>query len=174
MSESSDKNVEGDSEANLPEDNNISAKGVGKKDPSTRRFELVNSGLAEVATGGAGSILVTPLADKLNVLHRAIASLAALSKTEESDKEHVLENFHSSRAIRKLVLDCPTFATTLWKVALEGKGQIWAQGHSCKVVTAFLESSDPSVRDMAIAELQPLIDGGILKVPDSKISAKEG
>lgn len=39
---------------------------------------------------------------------------------------------------------------------------------SCKVVTAFLESSDSSVREVAKEELQPLIDAGTIKLPDSK------
>ncbi|OVA18708.1 Pumilio RNA-binding repeat [Macleaya cordata] len=202
----------------------------GKKDPSVRRVELlVNSGLAEnlidtcidstgellrsnfgkeviyeVATGGAGQVLQPTLADKLETLHKAIASLAALPKEEESEKKHgvaalsplesivhfskqekkkhallikkeeekkhVLENFHSSRTIRKLILDCPTFASTLWKVALEGKCEMWAQGHSSKVVCAFLESSDSEVQDLAKPELQPLIDSGVLKMPESKLS----
>ncbi|KAF9622711.1 hypothetical protein IFM89_032891 [Coptis chinensis] len=203
--ESSDKDVNFDSEANAVEDgnigpeNNIRMEGGGKKDPAVRRLELlVNSGLAEslidtciasveelirsqfgkeviyeVATGGAGGILQQTLADKMKDLHKAIASLAALPKTEESE-EHVLESFHSSRTIRKLVLDCPVFASILWKKALKGKCETLAQGHSCKVVAAFLESSDSNVRDMALPELQPLIDGGALKVPVTKVSAKEG
>lgn len=83
----------------------------------------------QVATGGSGGILQLPLGDRLNILHEAIAALAAESKSEESEKEHVLENFHSSRTIRKLVLDCPNFATTLWNKALKGKCGQWAQGH---------------------------------------------
>ncbi|GLU06872.1 hypothetical protein SLE2022_238600 [Rubroshorea leprosula] len=105
----------------------------GKKDPSLRRRELlVNSGLAEVATGGSSGILYQTLNDKLKNLHEAIASLAAEPKSEESEEEHVLENFHSSHTIRKLVLDCPEFASTLWKKAFEGKCESWAQGHSSK------------------------------------------
>lgn len=83
----------------------------------------------QVATGGSGGILHPTLDDKLNALHEAVASLAAKSKSEESEEEHVFENFHSSRTIRKLILDCPTFASTLWKKALEGKCDVWAQGH---------------------------------------------
>lgn len=83
----------------------------------------------QVAAGGSGGILHPTLDDKLNILHEAIASLAAESKSKESEKEHVLENFHSSRTIRKLVLDSPTFATTLWTKALKGKCDLWAQGH---------------------------------------------
>ncbi|KAG2721386.1 hypothetical protein I3760_02G079700 [Carya illinoinensis] len=165
----------------------------GKKDPFLRRQELlVNSGLAEglidlciesagellrsnfgkevlyeVATGGSGGILRPTLDDKLNALHEAIASLAATA-SGESEEEHVLNNFHSSRTIRKLILDCPTFARTLWKKALKGKSELWAQGHSCKVICAFLESSDSKVRELAKKELQPLIDGGIIKIPETK------
>ncbi|KAJ9699672.1 hypothetical protein PVL29_005507 [Vitis rotundifolia] len=166
----------------------------GKKDPNLRRQELlVDSGLAEnlidtciesagellrsnfgkevmyeVATGGAGGILRPALDEKLDALHGAIASLAAQPKSEESEEEHVLENFHSSRTIRKLVLDCPTFASTLWKIALGGKCEMWAQGHSHKVVSAFLESSDSEVCELAKGELQPLMDSGILKIPETK------
>lgn len=79
--------------------------------------------------GGSDGILHPTLDDKIKSLHEAIASLAAISKSEDSLEEHVLENFHSSRTIRKLVLDCPNFASTLWEKALEGKSELWAHGH---------------------------------------------
>ncbi|KAJ6980833.1 hypothetical protein D5086_018999 [Populus alba] len=171
----------------------------GKKDPSIRRQELlVGSGLAEglidicienaeellrsnfgkevlfeVATGGSGGILRETLGDKMNTLHEAIASLAAESKFEESDKDHVLENFHSSRTIRKLVMESSMFATTLWKKALKGKCEQWTQGHSSKVICAFLESSDSKISKLAKEELQPLIDSGILKLPEKKQPANK-
>lgn len=44
---------------------------------------------------------------------------------------------------------------------------------SCKVVTAFLESSDFKVRELAKMELQPLIDSGSLKIPEAKQLPKE-
>ncbi|KAL1806702.1 hypothetical protein DCAR_0832534 [Daucus carota subsp. sativus] len=169
----------------------------GKKDPVLRRRELlIDSGLAEslidvcgemagellvsrfgkevlyeVATGGSDGIL-NDLDEKLNTLYEAVATLVAKPKSEGSEEEHLLENFHSSRTIRKLILDCPNFATVLWENALEGKCEMWAQGHSCKVVTAFLESSDSSIRELATEELQPLIDAGTLKVPDTKHSVE--
>ena len=65
------------------------------------------------------------LGDKINSLHNAVASLAAMPKSEDSQEEHVLENFHSSRTIRKLILDCPNFASTLWEKALKGKSELW-------------------------------------------------
>lgn len=83
----------------------------------------------QVAVGAAGGILSPALDEKFEALHGAIATLAAQSKSEESEGEHILENFHSSRTIRKLVLDCPSFASSLWKIALEGKCEMWAQGH---------------------------------------------
>ncbi|KAF5737025.1 putative Penguin [Tripterygium wilfordii] len=172
----------------------------GKKNPSLRRKELLVDGgfaenlikiciehagellrsnfgkevLYEVAIGGSDSILHPALDDKLNTLHEAISSLAAESKSEDSEEEHVLENFHSSRTIRNLVLDCPSFASTLWKTALEGKCELWAQGHSCKVVSAFLESTHPEVQKLARKELQPLVDGGALKISETKKATKEG
>ncbi|XP_058212550.1 pumilio homolog 24 [Rhododendron vialii] len=171
----------------------------GKKDPFLRRQELlVNSGLAEslidtciesagellrsnfgkeviyeVATGGAGGILRPVLDAKLEALYEAIASLAAQPNSEEEEEDHLLENFHSSRTIRRLVLDCPIFASTLWKKALKGKCKTWAQGHSSRVVCAFMESSDSAVQALARKELQPLVDGGILKLPENKQLEKQ-
>ncbi|KAL0920085.1 hypothetical protein M5K25_009193 [Dendrobium thyrsiflorum] len=165
----------------------------GKKDALVRRKELlVESGLAEclietcintadellrsnfgrevifeVAVGGSDGILHS-LSDRLADLHKAIATVAAFPKSEESEADHIFENFHSSRTIRKLILDSPSFAETLWKMALEGKSAKWAKGHSCKVVSAFLESSEITVRDLPKSELQPLVDSGIIKLSDRK------
>ncbi|CAL9192545.1 unnamed protein product [Musa hybrid cultivar] len=110
----------------------------------------------------------------MDALHKAIASLGALPKTNESQEEHVLENFHSSRLIRKLVLDCLGFAATLWEMALDGKCDVWAQGHSCKVLLAFLESSVSEVKDLAKPELQPLMDRGVLKALENRLVEKGG
>ncbi|KAL9325577.1 hypothetical protein ACSQ67_006222 [Phaseolus vulgaris] len=166
----------------------------GKKDPLVRRQELlIKSGLAdslldvciesveellrsnfgkeilyEVATGGSDGIMLPTLDDKINSLHNAVASLAAMPKPADSQEEHVLENFHSSRTIRKLILDCPNFASTLWEKAFKGKSELWAHGHSCKIVSAFLESPDLKVQKLVKKELQPLIDRGILKNPKHK------
>ncbi|KAG4942229.1 hypothetical protein JHK85_046875 [Glycine max] len=171
----------------------------GKKDPFVRRQELlIKSGLAdslldiciesvgeliqsnfgkevlyEVATGGSEGIMHPALGDKINSLHNAVASLAAMPKSEDSQEEHVLENFHSSRTIRKLILDCPNFASTLWEKALKGKSELWVHGHSCKVISAFLESPDPTVQKLVKKELQPLIDNGILKNPKPKEQANQ-
>ncbi|XP_060197594.1 pumilio homolog 24 isoform X1 [Lycium barbarum] len=161
----------------------------GKKDPLTRRRELlVDSGLAEklidaccemaeellrsnfgkeiiyeVAMGGADSILRPTLDGKLEILHGVIASLAAHPKMEGSD-EHLFEHFHSSRTIRKLVLDSPSFACTLYGKALKGKCSIWAQGHSAKIISALLETSSSMVHKLVKKEVQPLVDSGILKL----------
>ncbi|XP_021907004.1 pumilio homolog 24 isoform X2 [Carica papaya] len=201
--ETSDKVVKSEEELTTTNDNqSLSSKENlpgGKKDPFLRRQELlIKSGLAEnvinicvegagellksnfgkeviyeVARGGSDGILRPTLDDKLTSLHEAIASLAEKSKYEEAEEEHVLENFHSSRTIRKLILDCPAFAATLWKNALKGKCKSWASGHSSKVICAFLESQHSEVRDMAQGELQVLIDAGLLKVPETKQPAKE-
>ncbi|KAF3656957.1 hypothetical protein P3S67_018823 [Capsicum chacoense] len=162
----------------------------GKKDPLTRRRELlVNSGLAEklidaccemaeellrsnfgkeviyeVAMGGADSILRPTLDGKLETLHGVIASLAANPKMEGSDEQHLFEHFHSSRTIRKLILDSPSFACTLYEKALKGKCSNWAQGHSAKVISGLLETSSSVVHKLVKKEVQPLVDDGILKL----------
>ncbi|XP_031110494.1 pumilio homolog 24 [Ipomoea triloba] len=172
----------------------------GKKDPLRRRQELlVDSGLAEklinvclemtgellrsnfgkdvifeVASGGADGILHPTLDEKLGALHGAIASLASQPKLEESEEEHLLEQYHSSRTIRKLVLECPAFACKLYENALKGKCATWVQGHSSKVVSALWETSDPAVRELIKEEMQPLVDNGVLKVAQEKETTKAG
>ncbi|KAK4484228.1 hypothetical protein RD792_011452 [Penstemon davidsonii] len=162
----------------------------GKKDSYKRRQELlVNSGLAEklidaccemagdllrsktgkdviyeVVTGGADGILHPTLDEKLNMLYEAIASLASEAKVDEQKEEHLLEQFHSSRTLRKLVLDCPEFTSTLWEKALKGKIADWVKGHSSKVVKAFLETSNSTVKELAKKELQPFVKNGDLSV----------
>lgn len=83
----------------------------------------------QVASGGADGILHPHLDEKLKSLHEAIASRVAIPKSEGQEEEHLLENFHSSRTIRKLILECPSFATTLWEKVFKGKCKTWAQGH---------------------------------------------
>ncbi|XP_010524563.1 PREDICTED: pumilio homolog 24 [Tarenaya hassleriana] len=189
--EQEDKVTEHDEGSDAEE--NIGVAG-GKKDPLLRRQELlVKSGLAEslvqvcienaeellksnfgkeimyeVVTGGSDGILRPSLDEKLNSLNEAIAYVAANPKHEPEESEHVLENFHSSRTIRRLVLDCPLFASALFNKALSGKSRPWAQGHSAKVISAFLETKDPQVREMAKEELQPLVDEGLLSIPQTK------
>lgn len=67
--------------------------------------------------------------EKLEKLYEVVSTLVAEPKSEEVEDDHLLEDFHSSRTIRKLILDCPIFASKLWEKALKGKCAIWAQGH---------------------------------------------
>ncbi|KAL3812975.1 hypothetical protein ACJIZ3_014243 [Penstemon smallii] len=171
-------------------DTSIQLNEGGKKDSFKRRQELlVNSGLAEklidaccemagdllrsksgkdviyeVVTGGADGILHPTLDEKLSLLYEAIASLASEPKVDEQKEEHLLEQFHSSRTLRKLVLDSPEFASTLWEIALKGKIADWVKGHSSKVVKAFLETSNSTVKELAKKELQPFVKNGDLSV----------
>ena len=105
--------------------------------PSTdASFQLSHSVLScfityQVAVGGCDGILLPTLSENLCELYQAIASTAAEPKPEESEKssQQILEDFHSSRTIRRLVLDSPNFASILFKKALSGKCRSWAQGH---------------------------------------------
>lgn len=134
----------------------------------------------EVANGGAGDIMWQVAAESLTALHRAIADVGALPQLNNEEgsqnEEHIFVQYHSSRTVRKLILEslvpdgvkAPSFAAILWDVALKGKCKMWAQGHSEKVVSAFLDCSDLEVKDMASSELQPLIDAGLLKIASAK------
>lgn len=167
-----------------------------KKDPFQRRHELLmksdlaealiqtcvenvgellrtNFGkdiLYEVAVGGKDNVL-EGVTEQIHLLHDAIASDAAQPKTEGI--EHAFENYHSSRIIRRMILDSPAFAATLWEKALKGKCKLYADGYSSKVVAAYLESPDSKVKDLAKSEVQRLIDTGKLKIPDHKAAEKK-
>lgn len=80
----------------------------------------------KAAVGGKDNVL-EGFMDRIHMLHDAIAADAAQPKTE--DIEHAFENFFSSRVIRRMIIDSPAFAVTLWRKALEGKCKIWAEGH---------------------------------------------
>uniref|UniRef100_A0A0C9S2K7 TSA: Wollemia nobilis Ref_Wollemi_Transcript_18990_2729 transcribed RNA sequence n=1 Tax=Wollemia nobilis TaxID=56998 RepID=A0A0C9S2K7_9CONI len=177
---------------------------ISKKEPYTRRVELlIKSGLAqkltemcienvgellksqygkdiifEIASGGAEGILWKEAAGTVTSLHRAIADLGALPQTNEGMQtdEHLFIQYHSSRTIRKLILeshvpegvDASSFASILWDVALKGRCKLWAQGHSEKVVSAFMNTADIEVKKKAKSELQPLIDAGKLKISNDR------
>uniref|UniRef100_A0A453MCI6 Zinc finger-XS domain-containing protein n=2 Tax=Aegilops tauschii subsp. strangulata TaxID=200361 RepID=A0A453MCI6_AEGTS len=122
--------------------------------------------LYEVAVGGKNNFL-EGVTDRIHVLHNAIACDAARPRTDYID-EHAFDNYHSSPIIRRMIFDCPAFAATLWKKALQGKCKLYADGFSSMVVGAYLESPDSMVKDLAKSELQLLIDGGILKPQEHK------
>eukprot|EP00252_Welwitschia_mirabilis_P011378 TRINITY_DN25592_c0_g1_i1.p1 TRINITY_DN25592_c0_g1~~TRINITY_DN25592_c0_g1_i1.p1 ORF type:complete len:664 (-),score=128.81 TRINITY_DN25592_c0_g1_i1:363-2354(-) len=179
---------------------------ISKKDASTRRFELlVKSGLAqklievctqnarellcsqygkdvifEVARGGSEGILWPEASDGITLLYRKIADLGAMPQScnEDGGNEHVFVQYHSSRTIRKLVLESkmpknvsvPSFAEVLWDTSLKGKCKIWGQGHSEKVVTAFLECPDSKIKEMAELEIQPLLDANVIQFGTEKHS----
>ncbi|KAI4986287.1 hypothetical protein ZWY2020_018917 [Hordeum vulgare] len=120
----------------------------------------------KVAVGGKNNFL-EGVTDRIHVLHNAIASDASRPRTDDGD-EHAFDNYHSSRIIRRMILDCPAFAAILWKKALKGKCKLYADGFSSMVVAAYLESPDSRMKDLAKSKLQLLIDGGVLKPQDHK------
>ena len=86
--------------------------------------------------GGIDKFVEQKYEEKMNNLQETIASLGALPRTTEN-KAHVFEDFHSSRTIRKLILDCPNFAICLWEAALKGRAATWAQGHRSEVNASY-------------------------------------
>ena len=94
----------------------------------------------QVAKGGYQAVMVHVTAAGVSRVHKAIADLGAESRTlcTEGGFEHVFEQYHASRIIRKLVMEpimsvdgisIPSFARVLWKIALKGKCGEWASGH---------------------------------------------
>lgn len=97
----------------------------------------------QVARGGVDGVLSEVAHDGVLSLHKTIAELAAKSPKAadaagQAETEHVLEQYHASRTIRRLILnsksslngvDAPSFAATLWNTALKKKCKLWAKGH---------------------------------------------
>ncbi|KAH9305508.1 hypothetical protein KI387_009912, partial [Taxus chinensis] len=86
----------------------------------------------EIAIGGAEGILWKEAAASVTSLHRAIADLGAFPQLNDEgmqNDEHIFIQYHSSRTIRKLILeshvpdgtDAPSFTSILWDVALKGQ-----------------------------------------------------
>ena len=88
--------------------------------------EILYCQFSKVAVGGKNNVL-EGVTDRIHVLHNAIACDAARPRPDDGD-EHAVDNYHSSRTIRRMILDCRAFAATLWKTALEGKCKLYADG----------------------------------------------
>lgn len=95
-----------------------------------------------MARGGVDGVMWDVAYDGVLSLHRAIAALAAkireLDTAGDTKTEHVLEQYHASRTIRRLIInsdsspkgtDAPSFSATLWATALRKKCSLWAEGH---------------------------------------------
>lgn len=108
-------------------------------------------------------ILLQSISSKLENLQKEIVTLASKPKVVDEWNDHVFLNLHSNMIIRKLILESPSFAQTLWNSALKGKCEIWAEGRSLKLVSAYLESTNSKVRKLASKELRPLVDSGVFK-----------
>ncbi|KAH7431322.1 hypothetical protein KP509_08G042900 [Ceratopteris richardii] len=171
---------------------------ASKKDPYVRRKELLTGSclgeklvdlciehagyllggalgkdlIYEVAKGGHDGVLWHVVPAGICKLHQAIADIGANPRAADFDEEHIFEQYHASRTIRRLIIE-PTmlpnnvtarsFARVLWDTTLKGNCMEWATGHSQKIVTAFQICDDKLVRKEAMKELKPLIDSGLLK-----------
>ncbi|CAM8924352.1 unnamed protein product [Rhodiola kirilowii] len=186
--EKDSKNETQEDDDNKNEDSDVKAVSTegGKKDPFLRRQELlVNSGLGEsiintciecagellrsnfgkevvyeLATGGSDRILHPTLDDKLKTLHEAIASAAAEPRSEEAGEEHVLEKFPLQPDHSEIDYGFSNFCLH----PVEGS----PAREIAKVISAFLESSDPQLHELVKAELQPMVDDGTLKLSQPK------
>lgn len=92
--------------------------------------------------GGVDGELWRTMPSAVMSIHKEIADLATLppqgTGLEEEKDEHVMEQYFSSRTIRRLILESKpppegisgqSFSALFWDVALKGKCRRWAQGH---------------------------------------------
>ncbi|KAG1679299.1 hypothetical protein FOA52_009329 [Chlamydomonas sp. UWO 241] len=154
--------------------------------------------VVEVARGGEGGLLSELCPDGVQAVQAAVAALVrrvedapdestaggddapGVASGPAPQQEHVMTQWHASRALRRLVLSAsgegaapPAAAAVelLWASALRGRCGEWAGGHGDKVLAALLRCGVPSVSGAAAKELKPLIGG---QDPDAWADAKGG
>ena len=80
-------------------------------------------------------------------------------------EEHVLLNYYSSRAVRRLILDTSKassstvnqFATTLWQSAFQGRCKEWLGTPAEKLLVALASIDASRFYEALNAELHPLV-----------------
>lgn len=81
----------------------------------------------------------------------------------EGVEEHVMLQYFSSRAIRRLVLTAydsehaMAFPKLLWQAAFQGRCQQWLGTHAEKIMAALASCQDKTVKDALNSELQPIL-----------------
>ncbi|KAK9810029.1 hypothetical protein WJX72_003629 [[Myrmecia] bisecta] len=144
------------------------------------RSSLGHDLAVEVARGGAAGLLQELDAEGVKAVHDAIVSEAACERPGPSNEsqeepgtsvqtvEHILEQYYSSRALRKLLLmgavEGPggaaacDLATALWEGALKGRCKDWVGSKGAeKVMAALLDCGLAAVQKEVTRELTPLL-----------------
>lgn len=172
--------------------------GRSKKDPALRQKELLGSGkgslarslleaarsasekllqgknsadlLMELVRGGSDDVLKEAEPDNLKAVHDAVVALAAKS-LPNTGENHVLLQFYSSRALRRLIIassargsDAGTgsasgdeFVANLWRGAFDGRCRELVGTHADKVVAALLECGYAPVKEAARDQVQKVL-----------------
>lgn len=172
--------------------------GLSKKDAALRQKELLGSGksslvrtmleavcpaaakllggknsadlLTEIVRGGSNDVLREAEADGLTAVHDAVVGLAAES-LPDSGENHVLQQYYSSRALRRLIIgnseresEAGTgsaagddFVARLWAKAFDGRCSELIGTHADKVIAAFLECGCAPVKDAARSQVQKVL-----------------
>ena len=79
-------------------------------------------------------------------------------------EEHILLQYFSSRAIRRLILTASAenkhatdFSSMLWEAAFQGKCRQWLGTHAEKILAALASCCDNLVKNALNTELQPVL-----------------
>ena len=86
-------------------------------------------------------------------------------------EEHILLNYYSSRAVRRLILDTSKasastvnqFSSKLWQSAFQGKCKQWLGTHAEKLLVALASIEASSFHKALNAELHPLVQKDALQ-----------
>ena len=94
-----------------------------------------------------------------------LIALSALHVAGE--EEHVLLNYFSSRAVRRLIVASShhasedgassNFPMLLWEAALKGRCQQWLGTHAEKILAALATCSNSTISNAMEVELQPIL-----------------
>lgn len=144
--------------------------GSSKKEPDVRRREILGSG-----NGSFASSLVTACASQLEELLKSqwgcdtlfemcrggedgVLMLEDIAMLHDAvvgtvvENPEVLDNFHGSRMLKRIILTskeseaASAFVMKLWKDAIKGKCKSLMESHAAKVVAALVSSGNAAVK----------------------------
>ncbi|KAL0034219.1 hypothetical protein WJX77_003906 [Trebouxia sp. C0004] len=126
--------------------------------------------IVEVAQAGSSGVLSTHHFSAVHEVREAIAQAATPAPViapKAGEEEHVLMNYFSSRAVRRLIMSASyhasedgastEFPMLLWEAALKGKCQQWLGTHAEKVLAALATCNNSTISNAMEVELQPIL-----------------
>ncbi|DBA93738.1 TPA: hypothetical protein ACH3X3_013804 [Trebouxia sp. C0006] len=126
--------------------------------------------IVEVAQAGSSGVLTIHHSSAVHEVQEAIAQAATPTPSispKAGEEEHVLLNYFSSRAMRRLIVASShhasedgastDFLMLLWEAAIKGRCQQWLGTHAEKILAALATCNNSTISNAMEIELQPIL-----------------